>query len=149
MKIITYLFEVSNGRFSPSIGSVDENGTPNSAINFTMIEFIELLDPELRKMVMTLLTSHEAGTYHPEHPEWADFGINDINMWIREPFVERGYVLISNENVEEYSEEYGTPQRFTVAQFRQVMACWEEFLALVNEKGKAALAGKRFEKDIV
>ena len=98
---------------------------------------------------MTLLTSHEAGTYHPEHPEWADFGINDINMWIREPFVERGYVLISNENVEEYSEEYGTPQRFTVAQFRQVMAFWEEFLALVDEKGKEALVGKKFEKEII
>ncbi len=149
MKIITYLFELSDGRFSPSIGSVNENGTSNAAVNLTMIEFISLLDPELCKMVTNLLTSHESGTYHPEHPEWADFGINDINMWIREPFVERGHVLISNENVDEYSEEHGTPQRFTVAQFRQVMAFWEEFLALVEEKGKAALVGKKFEKEII
>lgn len=100
-------------------------------------------------MVIDLLASHEAGTYHPEHPEWADFGINDINLWIREPFVEPGHVLIANENTSDYSEEYGTPQRFTVSQFRQVMAFWEEFLAMVAEKGKEALIGQKFEREIV
>jgi len=149
MKISAYVFKFESGRFGSNMNAENEDGSLNEAMIHTLINFIFLLDPELRKIVTTLLASHEANTYHPDHPEWADFGINDINMWIREPFVERGHVLISNENVDEYSEEHGTPQRFTVAQFRQVMAFWEEFLALVEEKGKEALLGKKFEKEIV
>lgn len=149
MKISAYIFKFESGHFGRNMNAINEDGSLNEAMIHTLINFIFLLSPRSRTEVMNLLASHEAGTYHPEHPEWADFGINDINIWIREPFVERGHVLISNENVDEYSEEYGTPQRFTVAQFRQVMAFWEEFLALVEEKGKAALVGKKFEKEII
>lgn len=148
MKISAYIFRFADGLFGSNMNAVNEDGSLNGEMIHTLVNFIFLLDPELRKIIMALLTSHEAGTYHPEHPEWADFGINDINMWIREPFVESGHVLITNKNTEEYSEEYGTPQRFTVSQFRQVMAFWEDFLALVEEKGKAALLGQKFEREI-
>lgn len=147
MKITCYIEQYKEGYLTADIGVFNDDGRSNPAVNFTLISFIFLLTPELRKTVMALLASHEAGTYHPEHSELADFSTRDINMWIRTPFVEPGHVLIANENTGEYSKKHGTPQCFTVSQFRQVMVFWEEFLALVDQKGEVALLGQKFERE--
>jgi hypothetical protein len=121
------------------------NNQIEDALTLTLLDFVMQCDDLLPK-VDAVIKLHEAGEYSPQHPHLPDWGINDINLWLRHPMAEPGHVCITNENTDYSSdEEHGQPQQFTYAQFRAAMNHWRAFQELVAKHGKESLVGQRFE----
>lgn len=131
----------------PVLSGVDALGEVDDALTQTLLTFIMLSTPS-HKDIERLLESMEAGQYHPKHPEWADWGVNDVDLWLRPPMAKPGHVCIANANTDAYStEEGGQPQHFTYGQFRAALRHWREFIAIVARDGQNRLVGQRLEAD--
>jgi hypothetical protein len=143
-KLISEIWQSPNGFLSSVFYCHDIHGHLDESITHTLLSFVQESTPS-HKDIDALLQSFEAGRYVPKHPEWADWGINDIELWIRPPIAQPGYVGISADYNEAYSVEHGHPQQFTYAQFRVAMNHWRVFQELVAKQGKENLVGQRFE----
>lgn len=143
--IVARIIQLREGAFLPILSGVDECGEVDEALTQTLLTFVMLSTPS-HKDIEALLQSFEAGQYTPKHPEWADWGVNDVDLWLRPPMAQPGHVCISNENTELYStEEGGQPQQFTYEQFRAALRHWREFRELMAREGKEKLVGRRYE----
>ena len=143
--IVAKIIQLRGGALLPVLSGVDECGEVDDALTQTLLTFVMLSTPS-HKDIEALLQSFEVGQYTPKHPEWADGGVNDVDLWLRPPMAQPGHVCISNENTEAYStEEGGRPQQFTYEQFRAAMKHWREFRELMAREGKEKLVGRRYE----
>jgi hypothetical protein len=143
--IVAEVVQLRGGSLMPVLSGINANGDVDDALTQTLLTFVMLSAPSHRD-IEGLLQSVEAGQYIPEHPEWADWGVNDVDLWLRPPMAEPGHICISNENTVEYStEEGGQPQQFTYEQFRAALKHWREFRELMAREGKDKLVGQRYE----
>jgi hypothetical protein len=123
----------------------DECDVPDEALTNTLLMFVELTDPRHDPELTALLNEAEIGRYVPNDPGLPDYGINDINLWLRPPHAQAGHICISNENTDYCIDGGGGAQQFTYVQFRVALQHWREFQALLARDGKSAWVGKRFE----
>lgn len=113
----------------------------------TLLDFVSELPPDDDEFEF-LLSQVEAGEYLPEGNALADWSENDKLVWLRPPEAESGQLCISNENVPEYSLEFGRPQRFTIKSFRTLRSHWRNFLRSVHAEGKEKWLGRKLEFEI-
>lgn len=144
-RIIAEIHASSDGVLHNLLYCVDGNNEVDRSITETLLHFVEMSFPNESQIEQLLLLA-ESGGYVPKNPEWADWGVNDVDLWLRPPMAQPGHICISNENTSEFStEEGGQPQQFTYAQFRAALKHWREFRALIAREGKDKLVGRRFE----
>jgi hypothetical protein len=143
--IVAEVVQLRGGSLMPVLSGVNSHGIVDDALTQTLLTFVMLSAPS-HKDIEALLKSVEAGEYIPAHAEWADWGVNDVDMWLRPPMAESGHICISNENTGEYStEEGGQPQQFTYEQFRAALKHWRDFQEMMAREGKENLVGQRYE----
>jgi len=144
-RLIAEVLKRPDGSSHAVLYCVGEDGRPDHAVGNTLLEFLELSYPSAGE-IEQLLVLAESGGYVPKNPEWADWGVNDVDLWLRPPMAEPGHICISNENTGEYSTaEGGQPQQFTYEQFRAALKHWREFRELMAREGKESLVGRRYE----
>lgn len=144
-KLIAEVLERPDGSSRAVLYCVDEDGRPDQAVGNTLLEFLELSYPSATE-VEQLLVLAESGSYVPKNPEWADWGVNDVDLWLRPPMADPGHICISNDNCTEYSsQEGGQPQQFSYKQFRVALKHWRDFRELLAGEGKESLVGRRYE----
>lgn len=139
-RLIAEVLKRPDGSFHSVLYCAGDTGLPDPAITNTLLEFLELSYPSATE-IEHLTAFAEAGRYVPKNPDWADWGINEVDLWLRPPIATPGYICIANENTAEYSiEEGGEPQ-----QFRAALRHWREFRGLMAQQGKENLVGRRYE----
>lgn len=124
------------------------DGVPDEGLSLTLLMFLGQADARHDAELLALLAEAEAGRYVPDDPGLPDWGINDINLWLRPPQAHPGHICISNENTEYCFDGEAGSQQFTFAQFRAALKHWREFEALLTRDGKAVWVGKRFEAEL-
>lgn len=144
-RIIAEISATPDGVLHSVLYCVGDNDEVDRSVTDTLLHFIEMSYPS-ESQIEQLLVLAESGGYVPKNPEWADWGVNDVDLWLRPPMAEPGHICISNENTSEYStEEGGQPQQFTYEQFRAALKHWREFRELIAREGKENLVGRRRE----
>lgn len=142
-KVIAEVFKLHSGMPFADLYALNEDGSPDLALTQTMLCLVSEMDLRMAENVSSLLDSFAAGTYVPEFPDFADWGLNDKNVWLRGSNVPTGHVLISNENVEEFSEEYGSPQLFSIETFRAIISFWVGYISHLKVDGIEAHVGTK------
>ena len=143
--LIAEVLKRPNGSLHSVLYCIGDDGRPDEAIANTLLEFVELSYPSAAE-IERLVALSEAGTYAPEAPALAAWGVNEVDLWLLPPMAKPGHICISNENTSEYStEEGGHPQQFTYAQFRAALKHWRAFRELIAREGKEKLVGRRYE----
>jgi hypothetical protein len=146
MRIITEVFKMPSGSIVPLIYAAKENGQVDRAITDTLCDFVShLFPPADRRFEYSLVRAIE-GKYLPPNPLLADFGVNDINVWVVTPNAGDGNILISNENIPEFSSDEGEPQKFSIQQFHATWECWKRFQQNIRENGAESIVGVKCEK---
>lgn len=145
MIIVTETFKMPGGSVIPLIYALKENGQVDRAITDTLCDFVSHLSPPADKEFEGLLVRLSEGKYLPTNPSLADFGVNDINVWLVGPHAEDGDILISNENIPDYSSDEGEPQKFSIKQFRAMSECWKKLQKNIGENGAESIVGVKFE----
>lgn len=144
-RLIAEVLKRSDGSFHSVLYCVGDDGRPDQAIANTLLEFLELSYPSAAE-IERLVALAEAGSYVPKNPAWADWGVNDVDLWLLPPMAKPGHICISNENTSEYSREAGgQPQQFTYEQFHAALKHWREFVQAMAREGKDKLVGRRYE----
>lgn len=147
MKIIAELSQLSNGQKYAHLTAMDEGKVCEPA-TMTLLDFVVELHPPADACFEKILSSVKAGEYVPNNPALSDFSVNDKLVWLCPPNVKAGSLLISNENIPEYSVDVGQPQCFLLEVFHSVRRHWLKFLRLVDEEGEQKWLGKRLELDV-
>lgn len=142
--MVAEIVRFPSGSLMPHLYAVRENGEIDDPLTQTLMDFVMQCDDSLSK-IEELIALHQANQYEPEHPQLPDWGVNDINLWLRSPMAQSGYVCISNENTNYHSDEDGQPEQFTYEQFHAAVKHWREFQALIAQEGMDRLVGKRLE----
>lgn len=145
MRIVTEAFKMPSGSVIPLIYVVKENGQVDRAITDTLCDFVSHLFPPADKEFEDLLVRLSEGKYLPTNPSLADFGVNDVNVWLVAPHAGDGGLLISNENIPDYSSDEGEPQKFSIKQFHAMSECWRKFQKNIRENGAESIVGVKFE----
>lgn len=144
-RLIAEVLKRPDGSLHSVLYCVGDDGRPDQAIANTLLEFLELSYPSAAE-IERLVALAEAGSHVPKNPAWADWGVNEVDLWLLPPMAEPGHICISNENMGEYStEEGGSPQQFTYEQFRAALKHWREFRELISREGMDKLIGRRYE----
>lgn len=144
-RLIAEVLKRPDGSSHAVLYCVGDDGQPDQAIANTLLEFLELSYPSAAE-IERLVVLAEAGTYFPKNSAWADWGVNEVDLWLLPPMAKPGHICISNENTDEYStEEGGQPQQFTYEQFRAALKHWRAFRELMAREGKDKLIGQRYE----
>jgi|GEM_PF-2256890 len=144
-KLIAEVISLSNSMLTPTFRCIDCDGIEHDEISLTLCDFIWELQGAPWITLEKLIQDVEAGTYVPEFPELADFSVNDKLFWARPPMARHQEVCISNENIPAYSMDEGTPQNFSIDQFRIALKFISEFSTHVQNNGLENLVGKKFE----
>jgi len=145
MIIVTETFKMPGGSVIPLIYALKENGQVDRAITDTLCDFVSHLSPPADKEFEGLLVRLSEGKYLPTNPSLADFGVNDINVWLVGPHAEDGDILISNENIPDYSSDEGESQKFSIKQFHAMSECWKKLQKNIGENGAESIVGVKFE----
>ncbi|WP_281718220.1 hypothetical protein [Pandoraea apista] len=145
MKIVAEVLKLPSGSLVPQLYSVDENGSVVRGVTDTLLDLIAESLPNQLERLTAILASAQQGAYERSDPALADWGVNDKFVWIGPPRAEEGFVLISNENIADFSMNDGEPQKFSVAQFLGAIAHWSKFYKMLSERGREGLVGERFE----
>lgn len=144
MKIITEVFKMPKGSLIPLLYAVREDAQVDRAVTDTLCDFVSHLFSPADTEFEELLTKVGAGKYVPDNPSLADFGVNDINVWLVAPRAQEGGICISNENIFDYSVD-GQPQQFSIQEFRAALEHWKNFQKIIREKGAESIVGEKFE----
>lgn len=145
MRIITEVFKMPSGSIIPLLYAVKEDGQVDRAVTDTLCEFVSHLFPPADDEFESLLAQVSAGKYIPTNPLLADFGVNDVNVWLLAPYAKDGGLSISNGNISDYSIDDGQPQQFSIQDFHAISACWKNFQKMLREKGAENVLGEKFE----
>jgi hypothetical protein len=145
MRVITEVFKMPSGSIIPLLYVVKEDGQVDQAITNTLCDFVSHLFPPADAEFEELLVKVEASEYVPGDASLADFGVNDINVWLVAPHTPENGISISNENTSEYSIDDGLPQQFSIREFRLVSDHWKKFQQIIRKNGIENLAGQKFE----
>lgn len=145
IRIITEVFKMPTGSIHPLIYAVKEDGQIDQAVTNTLCDFVSYLFPPADMEFKSLLAQVYAGKYLPMNPLLADFGVNDVNVWLVAPHAKDGCLCISNENISDFSIDQGQPQQFTFEEFRKTSECWKNFQEKIREKGAERMIGQKFE----
>ncbi|NWB46394.1 hypothetical protein [Pseudomonas gingeri] len=143
MKIVAEVFHLKNGIIRPALYCVGEEGKVVMSVTNTLLDIVSEMWWSQMQELEALFQIAEKGLYVPDNPDLPDWSINDKNIWLSPPDVDRGYILISNENVQNFSEEYGELQLFSMGQFRAAFKFWMEFQELCKLKGKENMVGEK------
>lgn len=144
-RIIAEVHASHDGVLHSLLYCISDNGEVDRSVTETLLHFVEMSYPS-ENQIEQLMALAESGGYAPKNPEWADWGVNDINIWLLAPMAQPGHVCITNENTDYNSdEEHGNPQQFTYEQFRAALKHWREFRELMAREGKENLIGRRYE----
>lgn len=137
--------QLKSGSLIAVMSAICEDGKIDDAITQTLMDFAMQSDGHLTELD-DLIARYQIGQYVPEHPQLPDWGVNDVNLWLRAPMAQPGHLCITNENTDYSSDEdHGRPQQFTYAQFHTAMSHWRKFKELIAREGKEKLVGRRFE----
>ncbi|UXU87592.1 hypothetical protein [Burkholderia sp. S-53] len=145
MKIVAEVFKLSSGSLIPQFYCHDENGIVVREVTDTLLDLVAESLPNQLERLVTIMVSAQQGRYERTDPLLADWSVNDKLVWIGPPRVESGFVLISNENIPDFSMGDGEPQKFSIEQFMGAVAHWIKFYKMLAEFGKEGFVGKRFE----
>ena len=148
MKIVAEIFKYPSGSLVPELYCLSESGEVVRAVTDTLLDLIaESLPSELVKFE-ELLQAVESGGLARDSSSLPDWSSNDKCVWICEPQAGLGYVVISNENIPDYSMGEGEPQRFDLHQVRAAIRHWRQFTKMIQSNGKDNLLGEKFEEII-
>jgi hypothetical protein len=145
MKIIADVFKLPSGSIIPRLYCQDENGEVIRGITDTLLDLISESGLDALDKLEELLLAANEGAYKRGPIRLPDWSVNDKGIWVGGPETEHGYALVSNENIPEYSTEYGNPQQFSIGQMRAAMEHWRRFHEMIDIKGMEALLDVRFE----
>lgn len=115
------------------------DGSPDQAAS-ELIDFLHMAnwnEPALQELV-ALVREAEAGAYQSPNERLPDWGVNDVNIWLAPPKVDRGTFCITNENSE-------TEQYFRFQDFWEVLSCYKKLEQRVRNMGKASLVSNPIE----
>ncbi|MDT0140823.1 hypothetical protein [Acidovorax sp. PRC11] len=143
-RLIAEVLKRPDGSTHAVLYCLGEDGRPDQAIGNTLLEFVELSYPSVTEIEQLVTLAENCG-YVANNPDWADWGINDVDLWLRPPLATPGHICISNENTSQFSAEGGQPQQFTYGQFRTALKHWQEFRELMVQEGRESLVGRRYE----
>lgn len=129
----------------PMFYAVDKRDKILRSATNTLLDFIVESVPAELSAVVAVLNLEKQGQYFQQDPNVAVWSVNDKYVWIGPPRVARGFVLISNENISEYSEDGGVPEKFSIEQFLSAVDHWNYFCAVRSEKSEMELLGRKFE----
>lgn len=144
MKIIAELFRLPSGSLIPMLYGVSEQGEVMRNITDTLLDFVAESTPKEIEKLSALLQAVEDGTYERNDPILPDWSVNDKCLWIGPPKVGEGYILVSNENIPEYSMEEGVPQRFSTNQLLAALNHWKKFDEKLRIEDRQSLVGQKF-----
>ncbi|WP_123863444.1 hypothetical protein [Burkholderia plantarii] len=148
MKIVAEVYRLPSGSLIPQLFCQSESGEIVREVTDTLLDLVVESLPSQLDQIVQLLDLAIKGTYSRKDRMLADWSVNDKLVWIGPPRSEVGFIVVSNENIPEFSDVDGQPQRFSIKQFFDVMAHWGKFQEMLVENGKAAYVGHRFEADI-
>ena len=148
MKVVSEIFKMPNGAFAPMFYCRREDGQIDQDVTSTLLMAVEECTPAAIASLAVLIDEVAAGTYVPHDPVLPDWGVNDKNFWFGPPYTKPHHVLISNENIEDYSIDHGKPQEFSLDQVRAALDHWRRFLETVRLSGKESFEGEKFESTI-
>ena len=148
IKIITEVFRMRSGSLIPLLYALREDGEVDRAVTDTLCDFVSHLFPPADSEIEALINLVREGKYVPDNPLLADFGVNDINVFVA-PHAQKDGICISNENIPEYSVEEGQPQQFSISQFQAVLMSWRKFGQIIQERGGENIVGHKFETFVV
>ena len=145
MKIVAEMFRLPSGSLVPQLYSVDEHSGVVRSVTDTLLDLIAESLPHQLERLEAILESAQKEEYERSDPALADWGVNDKFVWIGPPRAEVGFVLVSNENIPDFSMDDGEPQKFSIKQFLGVIAHWRKFYEMLSIRGREELVGERFE----
>ncbi|WP_434776892.1 hypothetical protein [Neisseria sp. Ec49-e6-T10] len=119
----------------------------DEAICRTLLDFIKQQIPEDDAELEELFQQAKNGTYKPDDPRFADYGINSNEIWLRPPIALPDHIAITNEYTE-YSidpDSGGEPQQFTFDQYRKVLKFWRDCQKMVEGKDLSTIIDFRQE----
>jgi hypothetical protein len=148
MKIVAEVYRLPNGLLIPQLFCQNEFGEIVREVTDTLLDLVVESLPNQIDEIVRLLDSAIKGTYSRKDPTLADWSVNDKFVWIGPPRAEIGFVVVSNENIPEFSDIDGRPREFSIKQLLGVVDHWGKFREMIVENGKAAYVGRRFEVDI-
>ncbi|NWB32093.1 hypothetical protein [Pseudomonas gingeri] len=144
MTMIAEIYKHQNGdNFHSVLYCVDMGGSVVRSVTDTLLEVVSEMHASEIGEIEGLFLKAERGEYVPDNPDLPDWGVNDKFVWLGRSDIERGYILISNEYSEDFSSEFGTPQLFSMDQFRAAFKFWMEFQEICKLKGKESMEGEK------
>ena len=146
-KLISEVFRLPSGSLIAQFYCVDDLGQPVRAVSETLLDLISEASTKGEAELEGLVLQMERGLYVPSNPDLPDWSVNDKYVWLRPPMAKIGHICVSNENGEDFSQDEGEPQQFTIEQFRAALTHWRNFKALMDAQGRDAFIGRRFETD--
>lgn len=148
MKIVAEILKIPSGSLIPQYCCLDKSGKVVRSVTDTLLDLIAESPPSELEALASILRLAENGQYKRDDSTLADWSANDKFVWIGLPKTEAGYVLVSNENIPDFADEGGKPQKFSISQFLSAIAHWNIFGEMIRERGKAALLGEQFSGTI-
>ena len=148
MKLVADVIRLSSGRPSWRLYATDGPKSACDAVTGTLLDLVGMAHHAIEE-VFGLLDRVQSGGYVREHPQLADFGFNDVLVWVCPPEAAPGSLTISKEYMPEWSLDFGTPQRFTTAQLRAAVSHFEAFKRAVDLRDLEASVGYRSETSFV
>lgn len=148
MKLVADVIRLPSGRPCWRLYAADGPKSDCDAVTNTLLDLVGMAHDTIAE-VFGLLDRVQSGSYVREHPELADFGFNDVLVWVCPPEAAPGSLTISKEYVPEWSVEFGTPQQFTRAQLSVAVSHFEAFKRMVDLRDLEASVGHRSETSFV
>lgn len=146
MKLVADVIRLPSGHPCWRLYAADGPETDCDAVTNTLLDLVGMAHDTIGE-VFGLIERVQSGSYAREHPQLADFGFNDVLVWVCLPEAAPGSLTISKEYVPEWSLEFGTPQRFTAAQLRAAVSHFEAFKRAVDLRDLDPSVGYRSEAD--
>lgn len=143
IKIVAEVERLQNNMIYANLRCVEEDEALARSVTSTLLDQVSQMYPDMMDELEKLFVMAEKGMYVPDNPFLPDWGVNDMYLWISRPGMERDHILLSNDYVEEFSQEYGQPQLFTTDQYRAAFRFWMEFQELCRLKGKENMVGEK------
>jgi len=148
MKLVADVIRLPSGHAYWRLYAADGPKSACDAVTDTLLDLVGMAHDTIEQ-VFGLLDRVQSGSYVREHSRLADFGFNDVLVWVCPPEAAPGSLTISKEYVPEWSLEFGTPQRFTPAQLRAAVSHFEAFKRAVDLRDLEASVGYRSETSFV
>lgn len=144
-KIVAEVMLLKNKSLYPRLYCVREDGTEDEAVSLTLCDVVWELNGNPILELERLVDDACMERYIPVNPDLPDMSINDKLIWVRPPFAALGKICISNENIPEFSVDGGSPQCFTLEQFKLAARLVSNFELEIAKQGRENLIGQRFE----